>query len=142
MNAEPTSPLLHLAQRADLGVFLGRWSYQPTLEELPAAYEAITTAALAGNCRFWLQDIRRRTLNDPHTTDWLLTEYFPDMARRLGGRLYIAYLVSPALHQHILTYPGYLPASGYDGQPFVVAFFGDDGAAVQWLQAEQAREQH
>lgn len=133
-------PLLHLAQRADLGVFLSRWAYQPQVEELPAAYELITNAALTEGSRFWLQDIRRRTLNDPATTGWLLTEYFPDMARRLGGRLYVAYLASPALHQHILAYPGYVPASGYDGKPFVVDFFGDEGAAVQWLQEWQARE--
>jgi len=140
MNPEPSPPLLHLAQRTDLGVFLSRWSYQPQVEELPAAYEAIAAAALDHGSRFWLQDIRRRTLNDPYTTGWLFKEYFPDMARRLDGRLYVAYLVSPALHQHILEYPGYRPASGYDGKSYVVDFFGDEGAAVQWLQVWQARE--
>lgn len=35
---------------------------------LPAAYEQLATGTRAANSRFWLQDIRRRTLNDPVIT--------------------------------------------------------------------------
>ena len=34
--------------------------------------------------------------------------------------------------------PGFVSAEYYDGQPFVVSFFGDEGAAMQWLQARPA----
>lgn len=130
-------PLLDLALRPDLNILVGRWGYQPEPSALAAAYEHLTTAAQDNDCRFWLQDIRRRTLNDPATTQWLLTEYFPGMAQRLGGRLYVAYLVGPALHHHILAEPGFQPATAYADRPFTIDFFGDEGLATQWLAAQQ-----
>jgi len=68
-------PLLELTPRPDLGVLLGRWQYQP---EQPAAlrpcYQQLAELALATNCRFWLQDLRRRATSDPETKRWLLEE--------------------------------------------------------------------
>jgi hypothetical protein len=101
-------------------------------------YEELTAVSRHENCRFWLQDLRRRTLNDPHITTWLLTDYFPARARQLGGRLCGTYLVGPLLHQHILSDPAFVPVSAYADKNFVVAFLGDEGEAIQWLQ-EQAR---
>lgn len=138
MPDEAPSPLLQLAYRSDLHILVGRWAYQPEPHELPAVYKEVQDLALEHNCRFWLQDIRRRTLNDPATTRWLLQDFFPGMARRLGGRLYVAYLVGPALHEAIVSQPGYISAEAYDDQPFAVSFFGDEGAAMQWLQARPA----
>ena len=138
MSADVSPPLLQLAYRSDLGILVGRWGYQPDPQELPPVYREVQDLALEHGCRFWLQDIRRRTLNDPNTTRWLLQDFFPGMARRLGGRLYIAYLVGPALHEAIVSQPGYVSAEAYDGQPFAVSFFGDEGAAMQWLQARPA----
>ena len=138
MLADVPSPLLHLTYRPDLHVLVGRWSHQPDPHELPPVYKEVQALAVEHNCRFWLQDIRRRTFNDPATTRWLLQDFFPAMARRLGGRLYVAYLVGPALHEAIVSQPGFVSAEYYDGQPFVVSFFGDEGAAMQWLQARPA----
>lgn len=137
MNPDSSPMLLHLTPRLDLGILVGRWGFQPDPALLPAAYEALTAEALATGCRFWLQDIRRRTLNDPQTTTWLLQTYFPDMAARLGGRLYVAYLVGPTLHQLIVSQPDFILPAGYENTPHVVAFFGDEGAAMHWLQAQQ-----
>ena len=133
MNPDVTPPLLDLVFRPDLALLIGRWGYQPEPAALPAQYERLTASALAHGARHWLQDIRRRTLNDPATTRWLLTDYFPDLARRLGGQLRVAYLVSPTLHAHILAEPGFVATEDYVNQPFAVAFFGDEGAAVAWL---------
>lgn len=138
MIPEVTPPLLQLNNRPDLGILVGRWGYQPAPHELPAVYQQVQDTALQGRSRFWLQDIRRRTLNDPETTLWLLDTFFPDMARRLGGRLFVAYLVGPTLHQAIINQPGFVSAEAYDSKPFVVSFFGDEGAAVQWLQSQQS----
>ncbi|MFD1467623.1 hypothetical protein ACFQ48_05270 [Hymenobacter caeli] len=130
-------PLLDVVHRADLGILVGRWGYQPDPAALPAAYESLTAHAHATNCRYWLQDIRRRAANDPATTAWLLGEYFPAMAVRLGPRLCVAYLASPALHQAIRESPGFADVDTYEGRPFALAFFGDEGAAVAWLHAQQ-----
>ena len=138
MSDEASPPLLQLAYRPDLNVLVGRWGYQPAPHELPPVYKEVQEQAVAHGCRFWLQDIRRRTLNDPATTRWLLQDFFPRMARRLGGRLYVAYLVGPALHAANVSQPDYVSAESYDGQPFAVSFFGDEGAAMQWLQARPA----
>ena len=136
-NTDAPSPLHHLAYRPDLGILVGRWGYQPAPAELPAVYEQVRLVSLEHRSRFWLQDIRRRTLNDPTTTDWLLNTFFPDMARRLGGRLCVAYLVGPSLHQDIVSQPAFVPAEAYNNKPFAISFFGDEGAAIKWLQEQQ-----
>jgi len=125
--------LLSLTYRADLAVLIGRWGYQAEEAELPAEYARLEAAALAHGARRWLQDIRRRSLNYPDTSRWLLAEFFPDMARRLGGQLRVAYLVSPALQAHIYAEPTFVPLEAYAGRPFAVGFFGDEGAATEWL---------
>ena len=142
MTSETPQSLLQLTHRPDLDILVGRWAYQPVSQELPAVYQHVEAVALQENCRFWLQDIRRRTLNDPHTTQWLLHDFFPRMARRLGGRLFVAYLVGPALHETIVQQPNYVSAEAYDDKPFAIDFFGDEGAAIRWLQIQQTDKVH
>ena len=142
MMPETPQPLLQLAHRPDLDILLGRWAYQPAPQELPTVYQRMETVALAEHCRFWLQDIRRRTFNDPHTTEWLLNDFFPRMARHLGGRLFVAYLVGPTLHEAIVRQPGFVSAEAYDDKPFALSFFGDEGAAIRWLQIQQTDKVH
>ena len=131
---EPLTPeLLQLTYRADLDVLIGRWGYQPAPDELPAQYERLEALALAHRARYWLQDIRRRSLNDPQTSRWLLDSFFPRLAQALDGQLRVAYLASPTLYNHILAEPMYVPAAAYDGRPHAVAFFGDEAQALAWL---------
>ncbi len=133
----PLPELLSLTYRADLEILIGRWGYQAAEADLPSEYARLEAAALAHGARRWLQDIRRRSLNYPDTTRWLLDEFFPLMARRLGGgQLRIAYLVSPALQAHIYAEPTFVPLAAYAGRPFAVGFFGDEGAAIEWLRGE------
>ncbi|GAB3661083.1 hypothetical protein GCM10027594_31110 [Hymenobacter agri] len=138
MSDDASSPLLELTYRSDLNILVGRWGHQPAPHELPPVYQQVQEMAIAHNCRCWLQDIRRRNLNDPDTARWLLRDFFPEMARRLGGRLYVAYLVGPALQHAIVNRPDYIPAEASDDQPFAVSFFGDEAAAITWLQARPA----
>ncbi len=109
MVPEKLTDLLHTNYRSDLNMFVGRWGYQPATELLSRAYELLKDNALANGCRFWLQDIRRRTFNDPVITNWLLTEYFPQMSAQLGGRLRVAYLTGPDLLAAIRSMPNFLP---------------------------------
>ena len=125
--------LLQLTYRADLKILIGRWGYQATETELPAEYARLEASALAHGARHWLQDIRRRSLNYPDTSRWLLSTFFPMMAQRLGGQLRVAYLVSPALQAHIYAEPTFVPLAAYAGKSFAVGFFGDEGAAIEWL---------
>ncbi|SNR51069.1 hypothetical protein [Hymenobacter mucosus] len=127
-----TTPL-HTTYRPDLHVLVSRWNYQPDASQLPPAYEFLTQDALAHDCRFWLQDIRRRTLNEPEVVQWMLESYFPSIATHLGGRLMVAYLANPSLLQTIQgsSYPS---DSSYSTEAFDVQFFTDEAAAMQWLQ--------
>ena len=133
MSSPLPSNLLELTYRPDLDIIVGRWTQQPAADLLPHLYQQLAEAAVAHRSLFWLQDIRRRLFNDPATTSWLFTTYFPTTARRLGGRLHIAYLASPALVSHIQNSPSYLPPPAYAAEPFSVAFFSDEGPAVEWL---------
>ena len=59
------------------------------------------------------------------------------MASRLGQRLYVAYLFSPAMHRQIVEAPDYAPPQSYALSPYALNFFGSEGEAIQWLQAHQ-----
>lgn len=57
------------------------------------------------------------------------------MVRRLGQRLFVASLFSPAVHRQIVAAPGYAPPQAYDNCSYTLDFFGDVGAATEWRQA-------
>ena len=137
----PDSPLLELTLRPDLDVLLGRWHYQPTHPaELRPCYQQLADLSFSTGCRFWLQDLRRRASPDQETKRWLLDEYYPGIAQRFGKRLFVAYLFSPEMHRQIVEAPDYAPAEDYLDKTYLLDFFGDEGAAIQWLQAWQLRE--
>lgn len=136
MPTDATAELLNLTYHADSQILIGRWGYQPVPTELPAQYERLADAALRHGARRWLQDIRRRNLNDPYTTQWLFTEFFPDMAEQLAKPLRVAYLVGPMLRGLIEAGPDFQPLAAYKGRPFIVGFFGEEGAAIEWLGEE------
>jgi hypothetical protein len=134
----PHTPLLELTPRPDLGVLLGRWRHQPAEPgELRPCYEQLADLALATNCRFWLQDLRRRVSPDQATKRWLLEQYYPSVAQRFGQRLFVAYLFSPSMYRQILEAPDYAPPEAYNDAPYALDFFGEEGAAIHWLQAHQ-----
>lgn len=133
-------PLLELTLRPDLDVLLGRWQYQPTLAaELLPCYGQLADMALATGCRFWLQDLRRRASPDHDVKRWLVDDYYPNVARSFGRRLYVAYLFSPEMHRQIVEAPDYAPAEAYRDKTYLLDFFGNEGAAVHWLQTWQHR---
>ncbi|NML66926.1 hypothetical protein HHL22_17100 [Hymenobacter sp. RP-2-7] len=139
MSDQPTFlALQELTFRPDLDVLLGRWRYQPALPaELRASYQQLADLALTHRCRFWLQDLRRRLSPDEETKRWLLQEYYPSVARRFGQRLFVAYLFSPDMHRQIVEAPDYAPPEAYQDKTYALNFFGNEGEAVQWLQAHQ-----
>lgn len=124
--------LLHLRFQANQELLIGRWGYQPDPAELASAYDRLYETALDCQAQRWLQDIRRRTLPDPYTTQWLFNEFYPDLAQQLGS-LRVAYLVGPELRGLIEAGPDFQPLNWYLGKPFVINFFGDEPAALAWL---------
>jgi hypothetical protein len=134
------SDLMPTAYRPDLGILVSRWTHQPPPAQLRPVYAELSQVAVDYHARYWLQDIRHRTFNDPEITRWLLTTYFPEIAGRLGGRLHIAYLASPALLASITHSPDFIPASAYENRPFVIDFFSSEGTACSWLSQQRLAE--
>ena len=137
MVAFRLADLMPTTYRPELDVLVSRWTQQPPPEQLRPVYAELAEVALQHGARYWLQDIRHRAFNDPEVTQWLLNTYFLDMAHRLRGRLHVAYLASPALHEAIRQAPGFAAVGTYEHQPFVVHFFNEEGAAFTWLTQEQ-----
>lgn len=136
-DSTPDTITVHNLYRPDLNVFVSRWDYQPDAALLPPAYEHLTREALHCGCRYWLQDIRRRTLHEPAAVHWLLDTYFPQLATRLGGQLVVAYLTSPTLQEAIQSTVYPLP-SAYSTEHFLINFFTDEADAVRWLMEQRA----
>lgn len=126
--------------RSDLGILVSRWTRQPLTVELRPVYDELADVALHHRARYWLQDIRHRVFNDPDITRWLLDFFFADMARRLKGRLHVAYLASPTLLEAIRQAPAFAPPETYDNQPFIIAFFNSEGEAHAWLTQQGSQE--
>jgi hypothetical protein len=133
MIVASTPELLHLSYQEESGLLVGRWGYQPARTQLATAYDHLYETALACRARRWLQDIRLRTLPDPYTTQWLFSEFYPDISQQLGGQLRVAYLVEPRLRGLIEAGPDFQPLSSYEGRPFIINFFGEEQAAIAWL---------
>lgn len=123
--------------RPDLGILVSRWTQQPPPAQLRPVYDELAMLALQYQARYWLQDIRHRAYNDPETTRWLLETYFFGMATRLGGRLHVAYLASPALLDTIRSSPAFVATEAYQHQSFTINFFNAEGSAYDWLMQER-----
>ncbi|RZJ93758.1 MAG: hypothetical protein EOO60_04590 [Hymenobacter sp.] len=99
-----------MALGAGLEVLFGRWRYQPTAAaELFLYYQQLAEMGHATNCCFWLQDLRHRTAPDDQTKQWLLTQYYPEVAQRFGQPRVVAYLCTPAMHCLVEEIPDYTP---------------------------------
>jgi hypothetical protein len=119
-----------LTFRNDLQIVLGRWLRPVSSTELQQSYEALLATANPHRCRFWLLDLRRRGISSEDDTLWTLETFLPQLPPRLGGRVYLAFLVAP----------GHLSAIDQEtGAPMVsnaqchVRLFTDEGLATAWL---------
>ena len=125
-----------LTFREDLRVLLARWLRPISSAELQRSYEALLAMAAPHRCRFWLLDLRRRGTSTEDDTHWVLEIFLPQLAPRLGGRIYLAFLVSP-VHLAVIDQES--------GAPLVAnahchaRLFTEEGLASAWL---ARRHQH
>ena len=129
---------LDLVYRPDLDIVVGRWMRQATLAELQQGYQAILEMATSPGCRGWLLDARRRLNTDPNAQRWLINGFMDDAATRLGGRVYLAYLLPPAQLRDTTADGAFPPPQFFAGKPYEAARFMDERQAVEWLQQSQA----
>jgi hypothetical protein len=118
----------------DQHLLIGRWMRPATLAELQAHYAELLQAAQAhGNCRHWLLDVRRRTINDPEAARWFGEEFGPKLPTVLGQPVVVAYFArvgqdvaatDPTLGENIRQ--GYFHGAKYH-------YFDLESEALAWL---------
>ncbi len=126
-----------LSYLPDEHLLIGRWLRPVGLTELQAHYHELLQAAIAhGNCRHWLLDVRRRSINDDAAKRWFGEEFGPTLPGILGRPVVIAYFAmvgqdvasaDPVLGENMRK--GSLQGAQYH-------YFNQESEAMQWL-AEQ-----
>ncbi|MCC3158405.1 hypothetical protein LJ737_14240 [Hymenobacter sp. 15J16-1T3B] len=130
-------PSCSIQYRSDLQVLVVRWPADAPLPQLQADFEAVLHAAASHQAHRWLLDVRRREDLAPELAHWTTHDFFPRAAAQLGAPpLRIATLASPT---RMLVYERdeyqrrTLAYGQADSRPYRLLLFGDEGAAMQWL---------
>jgi len=129
----PTSvaEFIEFHYRPELGILTGRWLRPVSARELQQSYEALGAARPT---RYWLLDLHRRGPASEDDTHWVLTEFVPGLAAKLGGRVYLAFLVTAGQLS---------PEAQATGSPMVldetahVRLFTEETTALAWLNGRQ-----
>ena len=124
---------LEISYRPDLNLLLGRWLRPIELEEMQHGYQLLLDAAVAGDCRQWLLDVRRRQNTHQVGAQWMLSNFLPQLAARLGGRTRLAYLMAPTYLRDADADAAFPPATYFEGKPFVGERFIEENTALDWL---------
>ncbi|RAK67970.1 hypothetical protein [Hymenobacter edaphi] len=133
----PSPEFLQIVYRVELNVLVGRWMQPVTADELRGGYLALLEAASTRQCRWWLVDGRRRLHSHKADSRWMMDEFFPQLAPRLGGKVYLAYLFTPT-HLEELQADASVPKLTYfDDRPYQVQRFIEEQAAMRWLAQQQ-----
>jgi len=125
---------LEISYRPDADLLLGRWLRPIELAELQRGYELLLDAAVAGGCRRWLLDVRRRQNTHQVGAAWMVGTLLPQLAPRLGGRTRLAYLMAPAYLRDAAADAAFPTAAYFADKPFVGERFTEEQAALAWLQ--------
>ena len=113
---------------------LGQWQRSVMPFELHQGYAALLDAAEEYQCRYWLIDTSKRTTGiAPADIFWMLEVFFPQLAPRLGGTTYLAFLMAPSQLAGILATPTIPPLPNEADQPYHLLRFTDEAEARCWL---------
>ncbi|AYA37282.1 hypothetical protein D3Y59_09590 [Hymenobacter oligotrophus] len=134
--ASPT-PLVDISYRPDLHIVVVRWLGVTTDEETRRVYRQLG-ALPEPLCRFWLLDARRRPSSSPAVTNWIFDVLAPQLAQRLGGPIYLSYLISPSHLAAAESFQQESNAAGGLRLPYRLNYASQEGDATEWLlQAQQ-----
>ncbi|GAA4372505.1 hypothetical protein [Hymenobacter koreensis] len=132
MHLASPSALVELAYRPELHIVVVRWLGVTSEEEIRRVYASLEQAAVQ-QCRFWLLDARRRPSSSSLTTQWMLGEFAPKMARQLGGPLYFSYLISPVHLNAAEEFRKTQEAATGPHAPYQLHYAIQEGEATDWL---------
>jgi len=132
MTPESTDYLL-LEYADAFPALIARWKRTAHPPELHDGYAAMLEAAAARTSRYWLIDIRFQPLVTTENTLWMMNNFFPRMHARLGGSLYLAYLMGPHQLANVMSNSEIPLLSYFDSLPYRIERFTDEQAAMDWL---------
>lgn len=95
-------PYLHIYYQKDLRVLFCRWRMPVELVQVSEGYMAALHFASQQDAHFWLHDLRLRNTYCKKEHHWFTHTFVPAANEALGGSNFIAYLVSPLQHEHLL----------------------------------------
>jgi hypothetical protein len=113
---------------------LGQWQRSVMPFEMHHGYAALLDVAQEYQCRRWLIDTSKRTSGiAPADVFWMLEVFFPQLAPRLGGTTYLAFLMAPSQLAGVLATPAIPPLPDDANQPYYLQRFTDEVEARRWL---------
>jgi len=113
---------------------LGQWRRSVMPFEMHQGYAALLDTAEEYQCRHWLVDISKRAAGiAPTDVFWMLEVFFPQLAPRLGGTTYLAFLMAPNQLAGVLATPAIPPLPDDANQPYYLQRFTDETEARRWL---------
>lgn len=133
MNDALLNDSLHLMHRPDLSILTARWLRTTTSPELRSGYQRLLDFAAGCSTRFWLVDSRRRLRLDTNDVHWLVRDFYPTLKQRLGGHVFLAFLMAPAQLDDTTEDETLPPLPYTHGDYCSINQFTDEGEAVQWL---------
>lgn len=135
MHKLPSPDYLDLTYRPDLDLLVGRWMRHPTVVEMQYGYNLMLNTAAAHRCVRWLIDARRRDHANQSGIAWMMEVFYPQLASRLEGCVFFAFLFAPAHLHDLETDTSVPPLSCFDGLPYQIGRFMEEKAAIAWLDA-------
>jgi len=134
MHKLPAPDYLDLTYRPDLDLLVGRWMRHPTMAEMQHGYNLVLNTAATHQCVRWMIDARRRDHANQSGIPWMIETFYPQLATRLQGRVFMAFVFAPAHLQALEADTNVLPLSYFDGLPYQVGRFTDEQTALTWLE--------
>lgn len=133
MDKLPSPEYLDLMYRADLNLLVGRWMRHPCVAEMQHGYNLMLNAAATYGCTRWLVDARRRDHTSPSSIPWMMDVFYPQLASRLEGRVFLAFLLAPVHMQALEADASLVSLAYFDALPYQIGRFLDERAAMSWL---------
>ncbi|MBC6610447.1 hypothetical protein H8B15_05915 [Hymenobacter sp. BT507] len=133
MDKLPSPDYLDLTYRADLDLLVARWMRHPCVAEMQHGYNLMLNAAASQGCVRWLIDARRRDHTNQSGIPWMMEVFYPQLANRLQGRVFLAFLLAPVHLQVLEADTSLLPLSYFDTLPYQIGRFLEERAAIAWL---------
>ncbi|RSK44960.1 hypothetical protein [Hymenobacter rigui] len=137
-------PYLHVNYEGRRRTLLGQWQRSVMPFEMHQGYACLLDAAQQYDCHYWLIDTTRRAAGiDATDVFWMLDVFFPQLAPRLGGTTYLAFLMAPNQLAGVLATPAIPPLPDGQNLAYYLQRFTDEAAARLWLRkcARIARSQ-